>query len=348
LPAILALGELHRAPGKAILEAYIIGVEVATKIGVVVGPSQYETGWHTTATLGTMGAAAGASKLLRLDHDKVKASLGIAASLAGGLRQNFGTMTKPLHAGRASQNGVTAAALAERGFSASDKGLEGQFGFGKVFGCQRDLDLSGINLQLGTPFFLVSPGVDLKRYPSCGSTLCGIEAALELRSQYPIHPGDVAEVEVRTHPMVPEVAIHHEPQTGTQAKFSVQYCVSRALIKGDISLRDFTTGAVMESEVRQLMRKVRFITKEEDRKKKYSTATDVTVKMKDGRTYSKRVDIPKGDVENPLTSEELGQKFRDCTSSVLPAANAERISRLVSGLDQLSDIAEFMELLTAV
>ena len=348
LPGILSLGEAIAASGKAVLEAYIVGIEVAAKIGVAIGSYQYETGWHTTGTLGTIGATAGAAKLLKLSRHKVRTSLGIAASFAGGLRQNFGTMTKPLHAGRAAQNGVIAATLAEREFSAAVNALEGQYGFGKVLARKSDIDLNDINLQLGNPFFLASPGVDLKLYPSCGSTLCAIDAALLLAIQHNIPPADIVSIELNMHPMIPDVAFHHKPQKGTEAKFSVEYCVSRALISKKISLDDFTQESVLEPDVQRLLGKVRYADTEKDRGKKYTTAIGLTVEMKDGRTYFERVEAPRGDIVNALTSDELHSKFIDCTSSVLTVANTKKILGFVSDLDQLGSIGELMGLLTFV
>ncbi len=289
--------------------------------------------------------AVGAAKLLRLDRGKVKASLGIGASLAGGLRQNFGTMTKALHAGRAAQNGVFAVTLAGKGFSASDNVLEGQYGFGKVFGHEKDIDSGGTNLRIGAPVFLISPGVRIKLYPSCGATHCSIAAALHLRSKYNIHPADVVEIELSTHPMVPEVAFSHEPETVEQAKVSAEYGVSRALIDGRVSLDHFTTEAVLESEVQQLLRKVKYVAAM-NRQEKYNVAAEVTVKMRDGNVYSKRIEIPKCAPENPLTPEELHSKFRDCTSLMLSTKDVEKMLDLVSNLDRLTDISELVQLLT--
>jgi 2-methylcitrate dehydratase PrpD len=348
LPGILSLGEAISASGKAILEAYIVGIEVATKIGVAIGPLHYENGWHTTGTLGAIGAAAGAAKLLKLSHHKVRTSLGIVSSLAGGLRQNFGTMTKPLHAGRAAYNGVFAVTLADREFSAAIDSLEGRYGFSKVLGRTNDIDINAINLQLGSPFFLTNPGVDLKLYPSCGSTLCAIDAALYLANQYNITPNDIVRIELNMHPMIQDIASHHKPQTGAQAKFSVEYCVSRAFIDRKISLTHFTQKSVIEPDVQRLIEKVRYDDTEKDRDKEYTTAIRLTVHLKDGQTYSKRVEAPRGDVVNALTADELYSKFMDCASSVLTVANANKIAGLVSDLDHSDNIDELMGLLTFV
>jgi 2-methylcitrate dehydratase PrpD len=179
---------------------------------------------------------------------------------------------------------------------------------------------------------------------SCGATHCGIEAALKLRSEHKISATDILEVELSTHPMLPEVAFSHEPETVEEAKVSAEYCVSRALINGNILLSDFTPEAVMDPETQKLLRKVRFLPAT-DKKEKYNLATGVTVRMCDGKVYSKRIEIPKGAPENPLTSEELYGKFKACASSLLCANDVEKISILVSKLDQLMDIGELMYLL---
>lgn len=345
MPAVLALAEKVRASGEAILEAYILGFEVAGKIGSLVAFPHYEVGWHTTGTLGTIGAVASASKLLKLDPRETSASIGIAASLASGLRQNFGTMTKPLHAGRAAQNGVMAALLAKSGFTASPESLEGQLGYGKVFAGGKDFGLGDKDLCLGTPFSLISPGLTVKLYPSCGTTHCGIEAALQISTEQNILPADITEVELSTHPMIPEVVFHHDPHTPAEARFSYEYCVSRALIHKKLSLTDFKEEAILEPQVRELMGKVRYVAAS-GKEEKYDLRADVTVKMRDGRVFSKKVEAAKGDPRNPLTLEELQGKFRDCASYTLSAQNVEMALRLISDIDHLADIRKLMEIVT--
>jgi 2-methylcitrate dehydratase PrpD len=343
-PAVLALGERHHVPGKSVLEAYIVGLEVSGKIGALIGLPQYELGWHTTGTMGTIGAAAAAAKLLRLDAQKTSTSIGIAASLASGLRQNFGTMTKPLHAGRAAQNGVIAACLAERGFTASEEALEGVLGFGRAFTGGRDL-LRNRNLNLGAPYSLISPGLNVKLYPSCATTHCGIEAVLDLCKQHTILPADIAEVELITHPMIPEVVFHHDPRTPTEARFSYEYCVARALVSKKLSLDAFTPDAILEPQMKEIISKIHFNIAASSREAPYHLRADVIVKMQNGTVYKRHIEEAKGNSRNPLTIEELEGKFRDCAHYTLRDEGIEKVLGLILNMDRLSDIGDLMRLL---
>jgi 2-methylcitrate dehydratase PrpD len=175
------VAEELKASGEAALEAFLIGFEVETKLGAGMNPYLFENGWHPTAILGAMGAAAASAKLLKLPAEKICMALGIAASLASGLRQNFGTMTKPLHAGQAAANGIQAALLAQAGLTADDSIIETPLGFAKVFGHDQEVDWEKASEGLGKTFnitALSTNGIAIKPYPSCGCTHAGIDAAL--------------------------------------------------------------------------------------------------------------------------------------------------------------------------
>ena len=171
-------------PGSDVLLAYVLGFEVETKIGLGVNPRHYDLGWHATSTLGTLGAAAACAKLLRLDVEKTRMAFGIAASTAAGLRQNFGTMTKPLHPGQAAMNGVTAAQLAHLGWTADANILEAPYGFCQLYAGTNQYNLDDMVKRLGNPYELLATGVAIKQYPCCAFTHRALDGILALVQQH--------------------------------------------------------------------------------------------------------------------------------------------------------------------
>lgn len=195
LSASLAVGERLNASGRQFVEAFLTGFEVECKIAEAINPEHYLRGFHSTGTIGTLGAAASAAKLMKLDAVQTSHALGIASSMSAGIRVNFGSMTKPLHAGRAAENGVTAATLAAHGFTAGDDPLDGQWGFFQVMG--PGADVSRLVPVLGRPFSIVHPGVSVKPYP-CGSLgHPTMDAMMKLVKEHDIRPDEVERIRVR-------------------------------------------------------------------------------------------------------------------------------------------------------
>lgn len=340
LPAVLAIGEREKLSAREVLEGYIIGFEVTAKLGAAIGMGHYAWGWHATATLGTMGAAAAAAKMLRLDAHQTKMALGIAASLAGGTRQNFGTMTKPFHAGSASRNGTVAALLAKRGFTADGAILESPMGFCSLFSGGADYDIAKAAAGLGTPFAILSPGVSMKPYPCCYLTHRCIDAILYLAMEHGIRAEDVELVECRTSEFVPQVLIHSQPKAALEGKFSMQYCMAIALLDRQVGLKQFTDEKVLDPKAQELLKRVKFVHPEGA-----SFNEAVTIKLKDGRELCHEVANPKGDPQNPMTDEELTAKYRGCANIVLSPQETQNSLEMVSHLEDLKDIAEIMDLL---
>src|SRR5918999_1707906 len=195
LPAVLALGQEVHASGQEVLLAYTLGFEVETKLGLGVNPRHYDLGWHATSTLGALGAAAAGAKLLHLNVAQTRMALCIAASTAAGLRQNFGTMTKPLHPGQAAMNGVTAAQLARLGWTADANTLEAPYGFCRLYAGAGHYNLDRIVKQLGNPFELLATGVGIKQYPCCAFTHRSLDGILVLVQQHQLRADDVVSVE---------------------------------------------------------------------------------------------------------------------------------------------------------
>jgi len=346
-PAILAIGESIEASGEDIMAAYVVGYETACCVAGPVLQSHYVQGWHSTATFGSLGAAVAVAWQLKLNVHQVRMALGIAASLAGGLRQNFGTMTKPLHAGKAAANGIQAALLAQAGFTADANVIEAPLGFARVFGHSGEVDWAKASENLGKTFLITSPvGLSIKPYPSCGFTHSAIDAALDIKEEHKVNADDIAEVELGVSPFDKQILIHHRPRTGLEGKFSLEYCVARALLSGEVRLRHFNAEAVAELPIKSLMERMKWVEKYPmpvmGTAEGFGTKS-VTVKLKNGKEYSKEVTIAKGMPQNPLTPEEFNSKYRDCASTVLAEEEVEKSLSILTNLQKVKNIKEVTE-----
>ena len=350
VPPVLALGEELGISGKEALVAYIIGLEVAAKVGRCINKGHYEKGWHATATLGTLGAAAAGAKILKLDTHQVRMALGIAASEAAGLRQNFGTMTKPLHAGNASRNGIIAAMLAKRGFTADESILEAEFGFCNLFSRDNRYDLEKITADMGQPFDAVTPGINLKPYPACRGAHSALDAMLALVRGDNISGMDVENIEVRTHPLNANTLIRSNPRSGVEGKFSMQFCMAIALLNKEVGLNEFTDEKLLDARTQDLIKRVKMIADPtlEDAAKSAKTEylpSIVRVRMKNGREFMKRVDFPRGHPYVPLSQEELLKKYRDCAGLVMPKEDVEQSLDMISNMEAIKDVRTLADLL---
>ncbi|MDF2812032.1 MAG: putative MmgE/Prp family protein, partial [Microvirga sp.] len=226
---LLALAEERGSTGEAFICAYVVGVETEIRLARAVNFHHYDKGWHPTATLGTFGAAAAAARLLDLDPRKTAMALSIAASLASGIKANFGTMTKPLHIGHSARNGLLAALLAEGGFEAADDVFEHHQGFLNVFNGPGTFDIEKLFANWGEPWEIEATSIGLKQFPCCGSTHPAIMMALQLRREETINTEQIAHIEILPHGRRLRHTDTPQPQTSLDAKFSVQYVVARAL-----------------------------------------------------------------------------------------------------------------------
>ncbi|MHB8574156.1 MAG: MmgE/PrpD family protein [Dehalococcoidia bacterium] len=345
LPAVLALAEHVGASGREALTAFVAGFEVECKLARSQGPSHYARGWHATSTHGTVGAAAASAYLLGLDVQQTVMALGIAGSMASGSRQNFGTMTKPLHPGRAAEAGVTAALLAKGGFTADEHMLEAPLGFIRLFSPNDDQRPDLALRQLGDPFDIIAPGIAVKKYPCCFNTHRALDAVLALRAEAGLAAEAVASVEVQAPASAVSAVIHPRPVTGLEGKFSMEYCVAVALTDGSPRLTSFTDAAVQRPALQALLRRVELVRLPSGGGAAEGFA-DVTIVTGDGRTLHRRVDEPRGAGTDPLSWDELAAKFRDCAAVALPAEAAEEALSLVERLDSLPDVHRLMASLT--
>lgn len=332
LPALFALGEEIDCSGRDFLAAYVAGFETETRLGRGVHFHHYEKGWHPTATLGVFGAAAACCRLLRLDRAKTAQALAIAASLASGIKANFGTMTKPLHVGHTARDGLFAALLARGGFTANPGALEHKQGFLMVFNGADNFDAEKILADWGRPFDIVSPGIGVKQHPCCGSTHPAIDAMLALRAAHRIAPDEVARIECRTHARRLAHTDRPDPQSGLDAKFSVQYCLARALLAGRIVLEDFEGSAFRDPATRALMRRIHAAPHPDGGE---ALGAELRVTFADGRTIAQQVGAALGrGPDNPLPPGALIAKFANCAGRALPPAQVERVQRLLLQLDE--------------
>src|SRR5438105_12564144 len=256
LPPALALAERDRRSGLDMMLAYQVGVEVECKVAEAIMPRHYQTGFHSTATCGSIGAAAAAAKMLGLDRDATRRALAIGATQAGGLRENFGTMTKPFHAGRAAENGLVAAEIAAAGLTASPHGLEADRGFFRAAG--GGYDAAVISGKLGNPWTFHFPGVSIKPHPSGSLTHPGMGAMLDLILKHDIRPPAVKRVKVGTNHNMPNALIHHRPKNELQAKFSMEFCMAILILERTGGLEQFTDAVVNRPDVQAMIEKVEF------------------------------------------------------------------------------------------
>ncbi|MBI2295739.1 MAG: MmgE/PrpD family protein [Betaproteobacteria bacterium] len=338
LPPALALAERDNRSGRDLLTAYQVAVEVETKIAEAINPRHYDHGFHSTATIGTIGAAAGAARMLRLNTEQTRRALGIAASQAAGLRENFGTMTKPFHPGRSCESGVVAAELAQLGWTAAATVLEADRGFFKAAGGGYDPD--AIDGKLGNPWTFAFPGVSIKPHPSGSLTHPGMGLMLDLIRQYDIKPEQVAKVKVGTNRHMPNALIHHRPRNGLQAKFSMEFCMAVLLLERTAGLAEFTGKVVDRRDVQAMIEKVEFGVHPVAEAAGYEKMTTIIdVELAGGRTVSGRADFGKGSPANPMSDQELSDKFRECAAwGRLPKANAEQVIGLVLNLEKLKSV----------
>jgi 2-methylcitrate dehydratase PrpD len=345
LPAALAVAELVGADGRATMLAYHLGVEVECKVAEAIDPRHYQTGFHATATCGTFAAAAASAKLMGLDTDAIARALSIAGSQSAGLRENFGTMTKPFHAGRAAESGVVAAQFAGLGWTATDKILEAPRGFFRAAG--GGYDASAIDGKLGNPWTFAEPGISIKPHPSGSLTHPAMTEMLRLIREHGIRAADVKRVRVGTNQNMPNALIHRRPQNELQAKFSMEFCMAILLLEGRAGLAEFTDEVVLRPDVQAMIEKVEFVVDDEAERAGYHKMTTlIDIELSDGRTISGRADFGKGSPANPMSYEEVAEKFRECAEFArFPRAKAESVVGIVRDLETLPSIERLMAVL---
>jgi 2-methylcitrate dehydratase PrpD len=347
LPAALAIAEVHDLPGRELLLAYNLGLEVETKIAEAISPRHYQHGFHATATCGVFASAGAAAKLYGLPLETTQRALSIAASQSAGLRENFGTMTKPFHAGRAAEAGVVAADFAKAGWTAAPGILESPRGFFQAHGGGYDLD--AIRGKLGNPWTFVTPGVSIKPNPSGSLTHPGMTTMLELILANDIKPGEVERVDVGTNHNMPNALIHHRPRNELQAKFSMEFCMAILLLERRGGLPEFTDEVVNRPDVQAMIERVKFGVHPDAEAAGYDKMTTIIdIHLKDGRVIAGRADFGKGSPANPMSYDDVADKFRGCAEfAKWPKDKTESVVTMVRSLEALGSARKLTALLAS-
>jgi 2-methylcitrate dehydratase PrpD len=347
LPAAFALGERLKCSGKDLMLAYHLGVEVECKIAEAIAPRHYEDGFHSTGTCGPFGSAAASAKLLRLDVSKTLHALGIAGSQSAGLRENFGTMTKPLQAGHAAESGLMSAQLADLGWTAAQQILEAPRGFFRAAG--GSFDPAAIVGKLGAPWCFASPGISIKPYPSGSLSHPAMTEMMRLITAHGIRPAQVRQVDVGANHAMTLALLHHQPQTGLEAKFSMEFCMAILLLQRKAGLAQFSTATVLRPEVQSMMRKVKFFIDPEAEAAGFDKMTSIIkITLEDGSVISGRAIFGKGSPADPMTFDEAADKFRGCAEyAEWPKPSTEALIDLVARLDSVADVKRLTPLLSA-
>lgn len=327
IPAALALAQSLGASGARFLRAVVVGYEVSTRIGAAMGRAHYRY-WHNTGTIGSFGAAAAAAELLELDARRFAHALSTVATFAAALQQAFrdDSMSKPLHAGRAAEAGVTAALAAQAGVTGAPDVLEGEAGFGRAMGDGPDWDRA---LEtLGREFNITR--MTFKNHTCCGHTFAAIDGALALKARMRVSAGDIARVSVGTYRPALEVAGFEEPKTAAEGQFSLKYVVATALTHGSVRLAAFEPARLQDPATRDLMRRVEInVDPELDRAFPAQRAARVAIETRDGRRETFLQPTRIGDPEAPLSDAQLDAKVLELAGPVLgEAAARELLARL--------------------
>jgi 2-methylcitrate dehydratase PrpD len=346
LPSALAMGETLGSTGADVMLAYHIGVEVECKIAEAINPRHYQTGFHATATCGTYASASAAGRLMGLNLDQLLRALSMAGSQSAGLRENFGTMTKPFHAGRSSESGIVAAQFASYGWTAAPTILEAPRGFFSAAG--GGYDHNAISGKLGNPWTFDSPGVSIKPHPSGSLTHPGMTEMLRLIKEHGIKAADVEHVRIGTNHNMPNALIHHRPQNELQAKFSMEFCMAILLLEGRAGLNEFTDEVVLRDDVKAMIEKVDFVVDDRAEAAGYHLMTTyIDIKLKDGRTISGLADFGKGSPANPMSYDEVAAKFLECAEFARwDQGKAKEVVGVVAEFEKLSDIRGLMALVS--
>jgi 2-methylcitrate dehydratase PrpD len=344
LAAALALAESQRANGAALLASYIVGVEVACRLGDAIGPSHYLDGFHPTGTLGAFGAAAACAHLLKLKPVAIRRALGIAGTLSSGLRANRGTMAKGLNAGRAAENGLLAAKLAVNGFTASENIFDDPMGFFSA-ACRNKVD--GNLLQFGNPFFFAKPGVGIKLYPCAGVLHPALDLLLRLRKRYALAPDRIKSIGVTLDATAALPLVYAEPKDALQAKFSLQFAVAVTLADGAAGLKQFSAERVRDPKLHNLMKRVELLGRPATgygRKigRIIGIDTQVEIATEQGVIYGARDRIARGHPARPASRAEIEEKFHQCAAGVLPPRQMEQCLKNFWTLERAPSIASWL------
>ncbi|MCC7427063.1 MAG: MmgE/PrpD family protein [Alphaproteobacteria bacterium] len=348
-PAVLAAAEEQGSSGADVIDAFVIGLEIMARIGRVVNPKHYALGWHSTATVGVLGAAIGCGRLMRLDARQMSDALSLAVSMAAGTRMQLGAPAKSVHAGLAAKGGVLAAQMARAGVGGTDEALVGRWRFAEMYaGVAPDADAiwpPGPNES----FAIEAIGLSFKPYPTCAATHLTLDAVLELRTKHGFKGEDVAAIDTLMPAVLARNLMHVNPRTGMEARFSMHYTAALAAQQGRVALADFEGEAIFRPEVRAIMPRITMRAhpgseNAGDGTTAYPTETRIT--LRDGRTLEQSRVHRRGSPGLPMSEAEQAAKFEDCAGKVLPAAQVARAAKAIDDLASLAHVGELIAALT--
>ena len=341
LPAVLAVSEESMSSGIDLLLAYLVGFEVACSIGVGMSPEYFdELGWHPTGPLGSVGAGAGAAKILQMEKQEIAMTVSLAASQGSGLRQNFGTMTKPFHAGNAARCGVTAARLVNLGFTSGVDAIEGPFGFMKAFSGGKNFSTDAVIASLRSTSHMAESGIEIKKYPCCGSAHLALDALLTLVSTNNIDPMEISNINVLVDFDPPRSLIHSDPKTPLEGKFSMEYCLASGTVDKQVGLDTFTDDKFARTIVQSLMPKIEMkrIPGNEGKPSWMEGFHQVTIMLKSGQILSEQASRTRTGALRGVSFPEVINKFEDCASLVIAQEELPELTKLLMNLEDVSDI----------
>jgi 2-methylcitrate dehydratase PrpD len=341
VPCVLAAGEAEGISGRALVEAYIVGVEVSTLLAKGMSKAAQELGLHPAGVCGSLGAAAAAARIFGLGREQIQVAFGIAASLTAGLSQNFGTMVKPLHIGNAARNGIAAAEMTALGFTANASIFDQQGGF---FGALRNDDTSE---ELGKSFRFLEPGIAFKAYPCPYSSQRAVDAIAKIAERHNVAPRDVMEITCAAAPATFRVLIHHRPTTSLEAKFSLEYLLAAGLTLKTINEECFELKHVDDPVMRDLVAKVRIVDSPAQRENPGEGPVSVQVRTQTA-VYEETVSYAPGHPKNPLSWERLAAKYQACArQGGLNETTVAGSLQTLSHIDEIANVRELMQLFAA-
>jgi 2-methylcitrate dehydratase PrpD len=350
LPAVLAMAEETGASGADVVAATCIGLEVFERMSFSGRQHEHvlrNTGFHPTSLYGCSAAAAGAGSIAGLNPKQMGVALGLAAANAGGLTQHFGTWGKGIHAGNAARAGVTAVLLARKDYMADSAGLEGPFGFYSAFHGQGNFTFHKVSDGLGTHWSIVDPGLTVKRYPCCGGNLRALDALHALVTEHDIRFEDVERLEVDAHPDLLNIVRFHKPTQGFQGKFSLDYVLAAMLLDRRVDLDSFSDAYCQSPRMRAALDRTHVnVHPEWPHDATARRNTPVTVTLKDGRVFTRKVDKVRGSPGNPMTRDELVEKYTACARRTLTDAQTARSIAVLETLETVGSVTELMAAVT--
>jgi 2-methylcitrate dehydratase PrpD len=316
--AVLALAEVSRASGRQLIDALVLGIDVSCRVGNMMYPEHYDRGWHITGSTGTLGAAAACARMMGLNVEQTMMALGIAASQPVGLREQFGTMTKPLHPGAAARAGLMSALMAREGFTASTRALEAPRGFAQVLSTKQDWN--EITHELGQRF-----EISFNTYKpfACGIVIHpSIDACISLRNEFGLKASDIASIELKAHSLVLELTGKKTPQTGLEGKFSVYHASAAGIIFGRAGEEEFSDAAVRNPELIALRNRITAVVDNAIDE----AAVSIAITLNDGRVVKKHIEHAVGSLERPLSDQALNEKFGHLCQPVIGDTQTEKLS----------------------